>query len=171
MIERPIPIRQQASIYIQLCNMREDTATLLLFQLRNSLSHTLNTHSSKKKHYWNLHCNRKQRCSGDRESLIFYTFWSTQDDDIIEILLTVNTRQLCFGNWEILTVHTEHIHPQARNTANRDSVATTFEKFLSHRSWSRMQILFFTCHRQEAKIRFIYCNEPLFSFVKRVVDE
>ena len=128
MIERPIPIRQQASIYIQLCNMRQDTATLLLFQLRNSL----NTHSSKKSII--------EICTATGNSVALaiekvssYTLLSTQDDDINEILLTVNTRQPCFDNCEILTVHTEQTHPQTRNTAKRGSVATTFEKFLSQR--------------------------------------
>ena len=86
---------------MQLCtahsNMREDTATLLLFQLRNSLSHTLNTHSSKKSII--------EICTATGNSVALaiekvssYTLLSIQDDDIIEILLTVNTRQLCFGN-------------------------------------------------------------------------
>ena len=58
--------------------MRQGTAALLLFQLRNSQSYTINTHSSEKQHYWNLHCNRKQRCSGHRESLILHTLKHTR---------------------------------------------------------------------------------------------
>ena len=110
MIGRPILIRQQASIYMQLHNMHKGIAKLLLFHLRNSQSYTLNTHSSK--HYWNLHCNRKQRCSGDRKILILHILkhtrrwhnWNTAHSQHSTALLWQLRNSHCAVHWtQLLT--------------------------------------------------------------------
>ena len=155
---------------MQLHNMHKGIAKLLLFHLRNSQSYTLDTHSSKK--------NIIEICAATGNSVALaiekfssYRLCSIQDDDIFEILLTVNTRQLCFGNWELYTLYTLNTLSHIQEILQTETALPRHLRNSYLTGWSRMQILFFSCHRQEAKIRFIFCNEPLFSFVKMVVDE